>query len=151
KLDGLALHLPKGRRRSWKTVLFALGGPLANAVVFACAPLILALESTFLTLVCLISLFLFLSNLVPFHTRGFASDGMLIWNALSSPRTAIRNAAVVRLIDNVTKTLPRDYRKTWIKKALLCDDPTIATWFGNWIAYAHYNDTEQWELAAGTL
>jgi hypothetical protein len=150
QLSGLALHLPKGSRRSWKTVFFALGGPLAN-VAFACVALVLAVDSKFLSLVCPISLLLGIANLIPFHTRGFASDGMIIWNALSSSRKAIRDAAVLRLGQQLTTRRPRDYRKTWIEKALLCDDPTLATWYGNYFAYLHYNDTEQWELAAGRL
>jgi hypothetical protein len=150
EMGGLAMHLPKGRRRSWKGVLFVLGGPLANMAVFALTPIALR-TAIFPALLCVISFFLAVISLIPFHTKGFASDGMLIWRALSSPRHRIRDVAVAYLAREIEKKRAREFRATWVNRALQSSGPTPNTFLAHWIAYWYFNDRKEWDRAAASL
>lgn len=150
-LSGMALHLRAGRKRGLKTAFFALGGPMANALTFTAAPYVLEYHSTFLSALCLISLFLCVSNLIPFYTSGFASDGMVIWRALRSSKQELRDSALRRLAPQLGKVRPREYRRTWIQKSIAFCEPTQGSFIAHWLAYLHYNDAEQWDLAASML
>jgi hypothetical protein len=137
-LPGMASMLPRRKDRLHaRTIVYLLGGPLANLTSAGCVLLLSRPLPGFAIWFAYISLLLGLMNLMPFVASGAASDGngiLMIWRRTPQGE---RWLAIMQLRSALWDgVLPENLDQEMLDKATAVSDRLVATVAGHLVAYA---------------
>lgn len=156
-ISGFAALLPTGTRGLGRAdqLWFLAGGPLANLLTavlcFALLPLLQGAAAAALLGIALSALFIGLLNLVPFHSQGWRSDGMGLFDLLRrSPHAAVQQQVNQLMALTMSGVRPREWPAALLPDAGGAHDTPILAIVADSLLLSHLQDRRD-ATAAGAV